>query len=122
MQLQVPRKKQHNYQTIADQISAQQIPESGNPIARAEKINIERLFEQVFKQYQKEEVSLKKIKQKELEHLSSIIEEYMSCYVLIGYTMQDEQAVIFNSGTPKDEAALADLLRAVFIDMMAKRP
>jgi len=89
---------------------------------KAEKINIEQLFAKALNIYCKEELADKKDKQKELMHLASIVEEYLSCYMLIGYTLQDEQAVILNASTSKDEAALVDLLRATFVDIANKRP
>lgn len=91
-------------------------------LPKAEKINIERLFANALKRYYAEDLADKKDKQKELMHLASIVEEYLSCYMLIGYTLQDEQTVIFNANTSKDEAALIDLLRATFVDIANKRP
>ena len=64
----------------------------------------------------------KKQKLKEISHLSLIAEEYLSSFVLIGYSIQDEQVVVFNAPTPKDEAALVDLLRFTFFDVVNNRP
>jgi hypothetical protein len=91
-------------------------------IPRAEKINIEQLFAQALARHNKELIADKKSKFKELNHLALIAEEYLSCFALIGYSLQDEKVVIFNTPTSKDEAALVDLLRATFIDIANNRP
>jgi hypothetical protein len=91
-------------------------------LPKAEKINIEQLFAKALKRYYADDLADKKDKEKELLHLATIIEEYLSCYMLIGYTLQNEQTVIFNANTSKDEAALVDLLRATFVDIANKRP
>ena len=89
---------------------------------KAEQINIERLFAQALTRHKADVFLDKKTKFKEISHLASIAEEYLSCFALIGYSLQDEQVVIFNMPSPKDEAALVDLLRATFIDMVSNRP
>ena len=91
-------------------------------ISKAEKINIEHLFAQALARHNKDLIADKKSKLKELNHLALIAEEYLSCFALIGYSLQNEQVVIFNTPSPKDEAALVDLLRATFIDIANNRP
>lgn len=97
-------------------------PSSESIIPKAEKINIEQLFEQAVLRHKKDELLDKKTKHKEIAHLSLIAEEYLSSFALIGFSLQDEEVVVFNVPTRKDEAALADLLRATFIDMASNRP
>ena len=96
--------------------------ETVDPIPKAEKINIEQLIAQAFVRHNKDVFADQKIKHKELEHLSNIAEEYLSTFALIGYTLQDEQVSIFNMPTAKDEAALVDLFRSTFIDIINNRP
>ena len=91
------------------------------PISRAEKINIDHLFEEALVRHKKEEAD-KKSKLKEISHLALIAEEYLSCFALIGYSLQNEKVVVFNMSTAKDEAALVDLLRSTFIDIASDRP
>ena len=88
----------------------------------AENINIEHLFSQALNRHKDNELKDKKAKLKEIAHLSLIAEEYMSAFALIGYSLQDEQVIVFNASTPKDEAALADLLRATFLNIASNRP
>jgi len=90
--------------------------------SKIEKNNIDQLFAQTLARYKKEESIDKKLKFKEISHLTLMAEEYLSCFALIGYSLQDEEVVVLNMPTPKDEAALMDLLRATFIDMVNDRP
>lgn len=91
-------------------------------LPKAEQINIDRLFAQALLRYRDEIIVDKKLKLKEISHLSLIAEEYLSCFALIGYSLQNEQVVVFNMPTPKDEAALVDLLRSTFLDVAGDRP
>lgn len=96
--------------------------ETNIPIPSAEKINIDQMFLQALARHKNELLADKKAKLKEISHLSLIAEEYMSAFAVIGYSLQNEQVVIFNAHTPKDEAALVDLLRATFLDIANNRP
>lgn len=91
-------------------------------ITKAEQMDIDHLFAQALSRYKKEEILEKKEKVKEMSHLALIAEEYLSSFALIGYSLQNEKVVIFNMPSPKDEAALVDLLRATFIDIANNRP
>jgi hypothetical protein len=96
--------------------------ETNGKITKAEQIDIDHLFAQALSRYKKEEILLKKEKVKEMSHLALIAEEYLSTFALIGYSLQNEKVVIFNMPSPKDEAALVDLLRSTFIDIANNRP
>lgn len=91
-------------------------------ISKPEQINIEHLFKEALTRYHTKELENNKNKAKELTHLSLMCEEYLSAYALIGYSLQDEKVVIFNTPTQKDEAALVDLLRATFFQLVQNRP
>ena len=95
---------------------------TNDTIPAAEKININHLFAEALARHNQDKTIDKKRKLKEVSHLSLIAEEYLSSFVLIGYSLQDEQVAIFNAPTPKDEAALVDLLRFTFFDIVNNRP
>jgi hypothetical protein len=108
-----PRKKRaKNPSLSADEID----------ISKAEQINIEQLLAQALLRHKNDQFSDKKLKVKEMQHLSSIIGEYLNCFILVGYTMQDERALLIHMPTPKDEAALIDLMRETLIDLASERP
>jgi hypothetical protein len=100
----------------------QSISTEEDTLPKAEKINIDRLFAQALLRYKNELIFDKKMKIKEMSHLSLIAEEYLSCFALIGYSLQNEKVVVFNTPTAKDEAALVDLLRSTFMDIAGNRP
>lgn len=88
-----------------------------------EQNTIEKLILQSLTRYKKEVLADdKQQKLVELNHLGSIIEEYLSCFTVIGYSMQGEKVCLFNAPTSKDEAALVDLLRATFLEIVNNRP
>jgi len=91
-------------------------------VSKVEKNTIDQLIQQVLLRHKNDFVKDKKEKLKELGHLALMCEEYLSTFALIGYSLQDEKVVIFNTPTAKDEAALVDLLRATFIDIVNNRP
>ena len=108
-----PRKKRtKNTSLSADEIE----------IPKAEKINIDQLFAQALLRHKNDALVDKKIKVKELHHLSTIAGEYLNCFIMIGYSLQDEKVVLLNMPSPKDEAALIDLLRSTFLDLASDRP
>lgn len=111
--------------SIPKKTSSKKKPEKGTDepiLSKAEKINIDQLFVQALTRYKKEQLRDEQSKLKEVSHLALIAEEYLSSFALIGYSLQDEKVVIFNMPSPKDEAALVDLLRSTFIDIASNRP
>ena len=91
-------------------------------VSAAEKIDADTVFAQALSRHKKELMLDKKEQFKEIGHLALIAQEYLSSFALIGYSLQDERVVVFNMPTPKDEAALVDLLRATFVDIASSRP
>lgn len=115
---QMPKKKKT---TSAKNLSGKTETEDF-PLSEAEKANMTHLLEQALMRYKVPDMPEKKIKFKEIEHLSSMAEEYLSCFMLLGYSLQNEKVFIFNASSPKDEGALADLLRSTFLDISNNRP
>ena len=80
------------------------------------------LIEQSLLRHKRDHLIDRKRNFKEVSHLALIAEEYLSSFALIGYSLQNEKVVVINMPTPKDEAALVDLLRATFVDLASNRP
>ena len=80
------------------------------------------LIEQSLLRHKRDHLIDRKRNFKEVSHLALIAEEYLSSFALIGYSLQNEKEVVINMPTPKDEAALVDLLRATFVDLASNRP
>jgi hypothetical protein len=92
------------------------------PISKAESININQVFAQALKQYKDELLQRKSVHNKDLGQLNSIVEEYLSCFAIVGFSLQGDKVCIFNANTAKDEGALVDHLRSTFIDIANNRP
>ena len=93
-----------------------------SPISKIEENNVSLLIAQALNRHKQEFLLEKKEKYKEMDHLAHMAEEYLSCFALIGYSLQNEKVAIFNMPSSKDEAALVDLLRSTFIDIANNRP
>ena len=95
-----------------------------NPAAPTadQQLQIDKLFAQALSRYKNENLVDKQAKLKEVNHLAIMAEEYLSTFALIGYSLQNEKVVIFNMPTSKDEAALVDLIRSTFIELVNNRP
>lgn len=96
--------------------------ETNEDVPKIEKNNIDQLIAQTFLRYKSEKNVDQALKYKEMSHLALMCEEYLSTFALIGYSLESEKIVMFNMPTPKDEAALVDLLRATFMDVVNNRP
>jgi hypothetical protein len=92
------------------------------PISKIEAINIENVFKQALTSYKEETFAKKKESYKELTHLGKIVEEYLGCFALIGFTMKGEKVCMINATNDRDEGALVDLLRTTFMDIANNRP
>lgn len=95
---------------------------SETKLTTTEQLDFKKLFEQALVRHKKDIFEDKKDKLQEISHLASMAEEYLSTFALIGYSLQNEKVVIFNVKNSKDEAALVDLLRATFIEIVNNRP
>jgi hypothetical protein len=116
----MPERKKPTKKTSKSTIAAKVETENlinDTPLSKAEQININQLISQALIRYKHEQFYDKKQKFKEIGHLAGICEEYLSSFALIGYTLEGEKVVVFNHPTPKDEAALVDLLRLTFIEL-----
>lgn len=85
--------------------------------------SVERLILQSLARYKKDILTDdKQQKLNELSHLGIMVEEYLSCFTIIGYSLQGEKVCLFNAPTSKDEGALVDLLRSTFLEIVNNRP
>lgn len=95
---------------------------SATDLSKAEQINVDQLIYQAFTRHKNDAALDKKQKVKELGHLGSVAEEYLSCFLLIGFSLQNEKVILQNINNTKDESALMDLLRSTFLEMAGNRP
>lgn len=91
-------------------------------LSKIEQIKIDQLISQAIARHKNEIVAEKKEKIKELNHFASVAEEYLNCFILIGFSMQDERVVLQSTHSSKDELALMDLLRSTYFELASNRP
>ena len=91
------------------------------PISKMEKINIEQIFAQALTEYRDELPTRRKPSDKEFDHLNSMVEEYLSCFALVGFSLDGDKVCIFNATNAKDESALVDHLRSTFMEIVGNR-
>lgn len=53
------------------------------------------------------------LNQKQISSLNSLIEEHLSCFVLVGYTVDGEPLTLVNAQTQKDSDSLGTILQKV---------
>lgn len=78
------------------------------------KKKIQKALEESIVEYSK----AKRLSQKQLKIINSYIEEHLSCFVLLGYTVSGEPVTLVNSPTPKDSDSLGTLLHKFVIKYM----
>ena len=118
----MPRKTNKKQTKKVSSDKPNSVEQEGPAMSKPEQINVNQLIAHALLRYKNELTVEKKHKMQELSHLALICEEYLSSFALIGYSLQSEKVVMFNMPTPKDEAALVDLLRATFLDIANNRP
>jgi hypothetical protein len=96
--------------------------ENVTDLSKLEQLSVDQLITQALARHKAELAADKKIKVKELGHLASLAEEYLNCFLLIGFSVQNEKVILQSMSTSKDEAALMDLLRTTFIELLGNRP
>lgn len=92
------------------------------PLSKLEQIEVDQLIVQALTRHKDEIAVDKKRKLKELNHFAATAEEYLNCYLLIGFSLQNEKVILHSMADPKDEAALMDLLRSTFLEFLGNRP
>ena len=116
------RGKKKKLATPAKETSSLPSDEGLLPLSKLEQVNIEQLLANAMLRHKSEDLEDKKHKFKDIDYLNTIIEEYLSCFVLVGYSLQNEKVCIFNAHSSKDEGALVDYLRATFLEIVNNRP
>ena len=53
------------------------------------------------------------LSQKQISSINSLIEEHLSCFVLVGYTVDGEPVTLINAQSQKDQDSLGTILQKV---------
>lgn len=111
------KKKQNNSSEPKDSQE-----ETALDLSKLEEIKINQLITQAFARHKNEIAADKKEKLKELHHLASLVEEYLNCFLILGFSTQNEKVTLQCAHNSKDELALMDLLRTTYFDAATNRP
>ena len=78
---------------------------------------IEDLIKQAFLQFYNTSHN-SKAKAKDLDHLNAIMEEYLGCYMVLGYDLNGEKICIMNAHTSSQKDALIEHLRSTLVGIL----
>jgi hypothetical protein len=79
-----------------------------------QKLQVEEVIKQAFLRFY-DSASLKKYRVKDLEHLDSIVSEFLKTFIVMGYDMNGEKAFIMHAQSPHDRDALIEHLRTTLL-------
>jgi len=80
-------------------------------------MQIEDLIKQAFLQFYNAS-HLSKAKAKDLDHLNLIMEEYLKCFMVLGYDLNGEKICIMNAHTSSEKDALIEHLRSTLVGIL----
>ncbi len=64
----------------------------------------------------------KNLSQKQVQAISSFVEEHLGCFIILGYTVGGEPVTVVNATTPKDSDSLSALLQKFFAKYSDPQP
>jgi hypothetical protein len=105
--------KKVNKKNSSPELSAVSLPSSKNNNA----LQIEDLIKQAFLQFYNT-ANLTKSKAKDLEHLNLIMEEYLKCFMVLGYDLNGEKICLMNAHTSSEKDALIEHLRSTLVGIL----
>ena len=108
-----PRKPRAKKAKVVPALSAE--PESDcEALDAMSQTKIDNLIKQAVALYYTEE-TITAQKNKDIQHLSLITEEYLKTFMILGYDITGNKVVIMNAKTSHDRDALVEHLRSTFI-------
>lgn len=84
-------------------------------------IEIEDLIKQAFLRFYNTACT-DKAKEKDLDHLNHIMEEYLKCYMVLGYDLNGEKICIMAAHNASDKDALIEHLRSTLVGILNQEP
>jgi hypothetical protein len=80
-------------------------------------LQIEDLIKQAFLRFYNTAYT-NKAKEKDLDHLNLIMEEYLNCYMVLGYDLNGEKVCIMSAKNASDRDALIEHLRSTLVGIL----
>jgi hypothetical protein len=80
-------------------------------------LQIEDLIKQAFLRFYNTAYT-DRAKEKDLDHLNNIMEEYLKCYMVLGYDLNGEKICIMNAHSSSEKDALIEHLRSTLVGIL----
>lgn len=80
-------------------------------------LQIEDLIKQAFLRFYNTAYT-DKAKAKDLDHLNLIMEEYLKCYMVLGYDLNGEKICVMNAHSSSEKDALIEHLRSTLVGIL----
>jgi hypothetical protein len=78
---------------------------------------VEDVIKQAFLRFY-DNISVKKHRVNELEHLDALVSEFLGTFMILGYDINGEKMLIMHATNPHDRDALVEHLRTTFIGII----
>jgi hypothetical protein len=86
-------------------------------LSEKQSLQIEEVIKQAFLRFY-DNATLKSYKVKDLEHLDTLVSEYLGSYMILGYDINGEKVVIMHATSPHDKDALVEHLRTTLLGII----
>jgi len=88
-----------------------------NFLSKTQSFQIEEVIKQAFLRFY-DNATLKHYKVKDLEHLDTLVSEYLNAFMILGYDINGEKTMIMHASTPHDRDALIEHLRTTLLGII----
>jgi|688.fasta_scaffold981443_2 hypothetical protein len=83
-----------------------------------QRLQVEEVIKQAFLRFY-DNAALKKHRVKDLEHLDSVVSEFLNTFMVLGYDMTGEKVFIMHAKSPHDRDALVEHLRTTLLGIIS---
>jgi hypothetical protein len=113
------KKKPAPKRTVKKKATASELSDikSIDPSRLENTLQIEDLIKQAFLRFYNTAYT-NKAKEKDLDHLNLIMEEYLNCYMVLGYDLNGEKVCIMSAKNASDRDALIEHLRSTLVGIL----
>ena len=107
-------KKASKRKTKVTGLSASNVP-SG--LDEKQLLHVEDVIKQAFLRFY-DTATVKQHKVKDLEHLNTIVTEYLQAFMILGYDINGEKVFVMHATNPHDKDALVEHLRTTLLSII----
>ena len=107
-----PPKRTSKKKSLPESLSAVDTQIKGDSI-----LQIEDVIKQAFLRFYNTAYT-NKAKEKDLDHLNNMMEEFLECYMVLGYDLNGEKICIMNAHNSSEKDALIEHLRSTLVGIL----